>query len=139
MLTNYTSANSACPSPTRSSLFRSTVATVALTCGMAMAIGAAVPASGTPQLQQSRSSIRATGNIVGWTSFREGLNRICLAVDLTDWRGRAGTTDLDVIREFLSIAVLRGTLVIGLNLRSIAERCGISVSTAWLSTERLKS
>jgi len=73
------------------------------------------------------------------TSFRRDLNRVCWAVDMSEWRSGAGTTDRDVMREFIAVAELRGTLVFGMNLRSIAGPMNVSVSTVWQATRRLKA
>ena len=43
-----------------------------------------------------------------------------------------------VLREHLAVAELRGTLVYGLNLRTIAQRVGLSLSTVSQAHKRLK-
>lgn len=71
--------------------------------------------------------------------FRKRLDEIRAAVDVATWRGLAGTTDLLVLRELLLLAELRGTAVVGINLRSIAERCGLSLNAVWKATRRLRT
>ncbi len=73
------------------------------------------------------------------TAFRDQLEDIRRAVDHELWDGRAGTTDLFVLRELLALAELRGTLVFGMNLRSLAERANVSMSTVWISLHRLET
>lgn len=71
--------------------------------------------------------------------FRDRLEAIRVVVDATAWRGRSGTSDLLVLRELLVIAGVRCSLVISLNLRSIAERCGLSLNAVWKAIRRLKA
>ena len=71
--------------------------------------------------------------------FRDRFLAIRAAVDRAEWRGRAGCSDLLVMRELLAVTMIRGSLVVGMNLRSLAERTGLSLKGVWGATRRLKT